>query len=100
FALIDAEEAGVTSLNIDSLSAAKTHRIRRLLGLEGSYGPAIGLAADFIKKAVVAVGNYGEMFDRNFGANTGAGVARGQNALWSNGGLIYAPGVEGVGGDQ
>jgi general L-amino acid transport system substrate-binding protein len=98
FALIDAEEAGVTSLNIQSLQAAKTHRIRRLLGLEGSYGPAIGLQPDFIKKVIAAVGNYGEIFDRNFGANTGAGVARGQNALWSNGGLLYAPNVE-DGGD-
>ncbi|HVY50407.1 MAG TPA: transporter substrate-binding domain-containing protein [Devosia sp.] len=94
FALIDAEEAGVTSLNVDSLSAAKTHRIRRLLGLEGSFGPAIGLSTDFVKKVVTAVGNYGEIFDRNFGPGTGAGVARGQNALWSNGGLIYAPSVE------
>ena len=94
YALIDAEEAGVTSLNVASLTAAKTHRIRRLLGLEGSFGPPIGLSSDFIKKVVTAVGNYGEIFDRNFGPNTGAGVARGQNALWSNGGLIYAPNVE------
>ncbi len=95
FALIDAEEAGVTSSNIQSLAAAKTHRIRRLLGLEGSFGPDIGLAPTFIKAVVAAVGNYGEIFDRNFGPNTGASVARGQNALWSNGGLIYAPNVEG-----
>jgi general L-amino acid transport system substrate-binding protein len=94
YALIDAEEAGVTSLNIDSLSAAKTHRIRRLLGVEGSFGPAIGLPPDFVKQAVAAVGNYGEMFDRNFGPDTGAAVARGQNALWTNGGLIYAPSIE------
>jgi general L-amino acid transport system substrate-binding protein len=94
FALINAEEAGVTSLNIESLTAAKTHRIRRLLGLEGSFGPAIGLAPDFMKKVISAVGNYGEIFDRNFGAGTGAGVARGQNALWLNGGLIYAPNIE------
>lgn len=101
YALIDAEEAGVTSLNVASLTAAKTHRIRRLLGLEGNFGPPIGLSPDFIKKVVMAVGNYGEIFDRNFGPNTGAGVARGQNALWSNGGLIYAPNVEsdGVGGN-
>ena len=50
---------------------------------------------------IAAVGNYGEIFDRNFGPDTGAGVARGQNALWSNGGLIYAPNVDedGVGGN-
>jgi general L-amino acid transport system substrate-binding protein len=94
FSVIDAEEAGVTSLNIDSLSAAKTHRIRRLLGLEGSFGPAIGLQPDFIKNVIAAVGNYGEIFDRNFGPDTGAAVARGQNALWTNGGLIYAPNVD------
>ncbi len=94
FALINAEEAGVTSLNIESLSAAKTHRIRRLLGLEGSFGPAIGLQPDFMKKVIAAVGNYGQIFDRNFGAGTGAGVSRGQNALWLNGGLIYAPNIE------
>ena len=94
FALINAEEAGVTSLNIESLSAAKTHRIRRLLGLEGTFGPAIGLQPDFMKKVIAAVGNYGQIFDRNFGAGTGAGVSRGQNALWLNGGLIYAPNIE------
>jgi general L-amino acid transport system substrate-binding protein len=94
FALINAEEAGVTSLNIQSLSAAKTHRIRRLLGLEGTFGPAIGLKPDFMKNVIAAVGNYGEVFDRNFGASTGAGVPRGQNALWLNGGLIYAPNIE------
>jgi general L-amino acid transport system substrate-binding protein len=94
FALINAEEAGVTSRNIESLAAAKTHRIRRLLGLEGSFGPSIGLAPDFMQKVISAVGNYGEVFDRNFGAETGATVFRGQNALWLNGGLIYAPNIE------
>lgn len=94
FALIDAEEAGVTSLNIESLAAAKTHSIRRLLGLEGEFGPAIGLAPDFIANVIAEVGNYGEMFARNFGPDTGAAVARGHNALWINGGLLYAPPVE------
>jgi general L-amino acid transport system substrate-binding protein len=94
FALIDAEEAGVTSLNVGSLAAAKTHRIRRLLGLEGSFGPAIGLSPTFISDVILAVGNYGEIFDRNFGPATGAAMVRGQNALWSNGGLLYAPPIE------
>jgi general L-amino acid transport system substrate-binding protein len=94
FALIDAEEAGVTSLNIQSLAAARTHKIRRLLGLEGSFGPGIGLAPDFIPKVISAVGNYGEIFDRHFGPDSGAAVVRGQNALWINGGLLYAPPVE------
>lgn len=94
FALIDAEEAGVTKDNIGSLSAAKTHRIRRLLGLEGVYGPGIGLEPKFMANVIRQVGNYGEMFERNFGAESGAAVVRGQNALWSNGGLLYAPPIE------
>lgn len=94
FALIDAEEAGVTKDNIGSLSAAKTHRIRRLLGLEGVYGPGIGLTEKFMANVIRQVGNYGEIFDRNFGPDTGAAVVRGQNALWSNGGLLYAPPIE------
>jgi len=94
FALIDAEEAGVTSRNIESLQAAKTHRIRRLLGLEGSFGPSIGLDSKFIANVIRAVGNYGEIFERNFGPSTDAAVVRGQNALWTNGGLLYAPPIE------
>lgn len=94
FALIDAEEAGVTSRNIESLSAAKTHRIRRLLGLEGNFGPSIGLDNHFIANVIRAVGNYGEIFERNFGPATDAAVVRGQNALWINGGLLYAPPIE------
>lgn len=94
YALIGAEEAGVTSRNIDSLSAAKTHKIRRLLGLEGSFGPGIGLMPDFIPNVIAAVGNYGEIFDRHFGPASVAPVVRGQNALWINGGLLYAPPVE------
>ncbi|HEY0918301.1 amino acid ABC transporter substrate-binding protein [Devosia sp.] len=94
FALIDAEEVGVSSLNIQSLSKAKTHSIRRLVGLEGSFGPGIGLKPDFISRVIAAVGNYGEIFERHFGPETGAAVVRGQNALWSNGGLLYAPPIE------
>lgn len=94
YAMINAEEMGVSRDNIGSLSAAKTHRIRRLLGLEGTYGPGIGLEPKFMAGVIRQVGNYGEVFDRNFGPDTGAAVVRGQNALWSNGGLIYAPPIE------
>ncbi len=94
FALIDAEEAGVSSFNIQSLTAAKTHRIRRLLGLEGQFGPSLGLERTFIANVIRSVGNYGEIFERNFGAATGAAVVRGQNALWLNGGLLFAPPIE------
>lgn len=94
FTLIGAEELGITSLNIESLAAAKTHSIRRMLGLEGDFGTALGLAPDFMKQVILAVGNYGEMFDRNFGSGTGTPMLRGQNALWINGGLLFAPPVE------
>lgn len=91
FALITAEEVGVTSLNIDSLSAARTPAVRRILGLEGDYGSALRLRPTFMSDAIRAVGNYAELYDRNFGPQTGAAMLRGQNALWSNGGLLYAP---------
>ncbi len=93
FALIDAEELGVTALNIDSLAAARTPAVRRLLGVEGNFGSPLGLAPDFMAKAIRAVGNYGEIYDRHFGPSTGAALLRGQNGLWSNGGLLYAPPV-------
>lgn len=91
FTLINAEELGVSSSNIASLSAAKTIAIRRFLGLEGDFGPPIGLAPTFITDVISQVGNYGEIFERNFGAETGVAMARGQNALWVNGGLLFAP---------
>ncbi len=91
FALITAEEIGVTSLNIDSLSAARAPSVRRILGLEGDYGTALGLRPTFMADAIRASGNYAELYDKNFGAQTGAAMLRGQNALWSNGGLLYAP---------
>lgn len=91
FALITAEEVGVTSLNIDSLSAARTPAVRRILGLEDDYGTALHLRPTFMSDAIRAVGNYAELYDRHFGSQTGAAMLRGQNALWSNGGLLYAP---------
>jgi general L-amino acid transport system substrate-binding protein len=91
FALINAEEVGVTSLNIDSLSAARTPSVRRILGIEGDYGLSLGLRPTFLADAIRAVGNYSELYDRHFGPQTGAAMLRGQNALWGNGGLLFAP---------
>ncbi|ODT72603.1 MAG: hypothetical protein ABS75_03185 [Pelagibacterium sp. SCN 63-23] len=91
FALISAEEVGVTGLNIDSLSAARTPAVRRILGIENDYGAALGLRPTFMTDAIRAVGNYSELYDRHFGSQTGAAMLRGQNALWTNGGLLYAP---------
>ncbi|ODT79113.1 MAG: hypothetical protein ABS76_21180 [Pelagibacterium sp. SCN 64-44] len=91
FALITAEEVGVTSLNIDSLAAARTPAVRRILGLEGNFGAPLDLRPTFMTDAIRAVGNYAELYDRHFGSQTGAAMLRGQNALWRNGGLLYAP---------
>ena len=92
-ALIAAEELGVTSANIAELSAAPTNNpeVNRLLGTEGSLGEMLGLDAEWAKRAIMAGGNYGELFEKNIGENTPIGLARGLNAQWKNGGLIYTP---------
>lgn len=92
-ALIAAEELGITSANIDELSAAPTDNpeINRLLGTEGTLGEMLGLPADWAKNAVKANGNYGEIFETYIGENTPIGLARGLNAQWTDGGLLYAP---------
>jgi general L-amino acid transport system substrate-binding protein len=94
FTLIDAEEAGITSDNVNSLAATRTPVIRRILGLDGKFGAGLGLQPDFMKNIITAVGNYGEIFDRNFGPNTSVPMLRGQNALWTRGGLLFAPPIE------
>lgn len=93
FALINAEELGVTQRNLESLAAARTPNIRRLLGAEGDFGTALRLDADWMEHVIAAVGNYGELFDRNFGPQTGAALLRGPNSLWTQGGLLFAPPV-------
>ncbi len=92
-ALITAEELGVTSANIEELAAAPTGNpeVNRLLGTEGELGAMLGLSADWAKNAIAAGGNYGEVFERNIGENTPIGLARGLNAQWTEGGLIYSP---------
>ena len=92
FALINAEELGVTAANADELKAhSKNAAIRALLGVEGSTGSEMGLDADWASRAIKATGNYGEIFDRNLGPNTPLQISRGINALWNAGGLMYAP---------
>ena len=92
-ALIAAEEFGVTSANVNELSAAAgtNPEVNRLLGTEGELGAMIGLENDWAKNAIAAGGNYGEIFEKNIGENTPIGLARGLNAQWTNGGLIYSP---------
>ncbi|MFP7570066.1 amino acid ABC transporter substrate-binding protein [Marivita sp. S2033] len=92
-ALIAAEEYGVTSANVAELSAApgNSPEINRLLGTEGSLGEMLGLDADWAKRAIMVSGNYGEVFEKNIGENTPIGLARGLNAQWTDGGLMYSP---------
>ncbi|PHP27157.1 amino acid ABC transporter substrate-binding protein [Limimaricola cinnabarinus] len=92
-ALIAAEEFGVTSANVNELASAPgtNPEVNRLLGTEGELGAMIGLENDWAKRAIAAGGNYGEIFEKNIGENTPIGLARGLNAQWTNGGLIYAP---------
>lgn len=96
YALIEAEEQGVTRANLAALTARarsdpRQARLRRFLGLEGELGRSLGLPADFAARAVAAVGNYGELFERNLGQGSPLGLERGANALWSRGGLLIAP---------
>ncbi|MBE1282893.1 MAG: transporter substrate-binding domain-containing protein [Rhodobacteraceae bacterium] len=93
-ALISAEELGVTSANIAQLAEAanpETPEINRLLGTEGTLGDMLGLDPEWARRAIEAGGNYGEVFARNIGEETPVGLARGLNAQWTNGGLLYSP---------
>jgi general L-amino acid transport system substrate-binding protein len=89
-ATIQAEEFGVTSKNVDQMVASENPEIGRLLGAE-NFNPGLGLPADFAVKVIKAVGNYGEIYDRNVGPGTPLNLERGLNQLWSKGGLLYAP---------
>ncbi len=92
-ALISAEELGVTSANVGELAGAAgdNPEINRLLGTEGELGSYIGLDADWAARAIGVGGNYGELFEDNIGENTPIGLARGLNAQWTDGGLLYSP---------
>ena len=92
YSLLIAEEKGITKANIEEVAASSTDpEVRRLLGLEGDMGAMLGLDNAFAKNAIAANGNYGEIFEANIGTATPIGLARGLNALWTQGGLQYAP---------
>ncbi|MCD6735348.1 MAG: amino acid ABC transporter substrate-binding protein [Burkholderiaceae bacterium] len=89
FGLIEAEEYGIGSANVDKLKAeSKEPTIQRLVGTSGDVGKGLGIDNDWLVRAIKAVGNYGEMYQRNIGP---IGIARGINAQWRDGGLMYAP---------
>ena len=91
FALINAEEMGITSQNVDEMMKSDNPAIKRFLGVSADYGQYNGLTKDWAYRIIKHVGNYGEMYERNVGPNTVLGLERGVNALWNNGGLMYAP---------
>ncbi|MGO9756768.1 MAG: amino acid ABC transporter substrate-binding protein [Roseiarcus sp.] len=91
YALVTAEELGVTQANVDEKLKSDNPEIRRLLGVEGDFGKGLGLTNDWAYRIVKAIGNYGESFERNVGQRSPIKIKRGLNALWTNGGLQYAP---------
>ena len=91
FALLDAEELGVNSKTIDDALKSTKPSVKRLVGTEGDFGKPLGLSNAWAANAIRAVGNYGEIFDRNVGAHSKLGIPRGLNELWDNGGIQYAP---------
>ena len=92
YGMIDAEEMGVTSANVTQMLQSPNPGIKRLLGVEGNVGQGMGLPNDFMVRVLHHIGNYGETYERNVGANTPIGIPRERslNALWTNGGILYA----------
>ncbi|MBB4192603.1 general L-amino acid transport system substrate-binding protein [Rhizobium aethiopicum] len=89
--MLAAEEFGVTSKNVDEMKNSGDPNIRRLLGVEGSFGKDVGLGATWSQDIIKQVGNYSEIFERSIGKESPLRIERGVNALWSAGGLQYAP---------
>ena len=93
FAMLNAEELGVTKANVDDMAKSDNPDIKRLLGTEGKFGEGLGLTNDWAVRIIKQVGNYGEIFEKNVGQGSPLKIARGLNALWNKGGLQYAPPV-------
>jgi len=91
YAMVTAEELGVTSKNLDEMVKSDNPDIKRLLGTEGNYGEQLGLTKDWAYRIIKHMGNYGESFERNIGQASALKITRGLNALWTKGGLQYAP---------
>jgi general L-amino acid transport system substrate-binding protein len=91
FALLNAEEAGITQANVDQMAGSDNPNIKRILGKEGDFGQGLGLDNDWVHRIIKQVGNYGEIYERNVGSGSRLKIPRGLNRLWSNGGLHYPP---------
>jgi general L-amino acid transport system substrate-binding protein len=91
YALLEAEEQGVTQANVDEMLGSDNPSIKRLLGVEGDFGTPLGLTKDWAYQIIKGTGNYSEIFERNVGSGSPIGLARNLNALWKDGGLQYSP---------
>src|SRR5271169_6170481 len=91
FAMVDAEELGITQKNADDMAKSDKPELRRVFGIDGNFGESLGVTKDWVSRIIKAVGNYGESFDRNVGAGSKLQIARGLNQLWNKGGIQYAP---------
>ena len=91
FAMLNAEELGITQANVDEMVKSTNPEIKRFVGTEGNYGEQLGLTKDWAVRIVKLVGNYGEAFERNVGSGSPLKIARGLNKLWNKGGVQYAP---------
>ncbi|QLE56236.1 amino acid ABC transporter substrate-binding protein [Nostoc sp. TCL26-01] len=91
YALLKGEELGINSQNIGQFANSNDPDIKRFLGTEGKLGEGLGLTNDFAARVIKHVGNYAEVYDRNLGPKTKLNLARGQNQLWTKGGLLYSP---------
>lgn len=91
FAMVDAEELGINSKNVDEMAKSTKPELKRVFGTDGDFGQSLGVTNDWVIRIIKAVGNYGESFDRNVGAGSKLKIARGLNQLWNKGGVMYAP---------
>ena len=91
FAMINAEELGITQKNVDAMAKSDKPELKRVFGTDGNLGEQLGLTKDWVSRIVKATGNYGESFERNVGAGSKLEIARGLNKLWNKGGIMYAP---------
>lgn len=93
YAMLNAEELGITNANVDEQLKSANPEVKRLLGVDGKFGEGTGLTNDWAYRIIKHVGNYGEVFEKNLGTGSKLGIKRGINGLWSKGGLQYAPSV-------
>ncbi|MGX7742482.1 amino acid ABC transporter substrate-binding protein [Rhodopseudomonas parapalustris] len=91
FAMINAEELGITQKNVDEMAKSDKPELKRVFGTDGNLGEQLGLTKDWVSRIVKATGNYGESFERNVGTGSKLEIARGLNKLWNKGGIMYAP---------